>query len=42
MVAKKVEGSELTTALLDIGNEAQSTKVKPSNISISFFILIYC
>lgn len=39
---ESVEVSELTTTLLDIGNEAQITKDKPGNISSSFFILIYC
>ena len=34
-----VEGSELTTILLDIGNEAQTMIGKQSNISSSFFIV---
>ena len=36
---ESVEGSKLTTILLDIGNEAQSTIGKQSNISSSFFIV---
>ena len=36
---ESVEGSELTTILLDIGNEAQTMIGKQSNISSSFFIV---
>ena len=36
---ESVEGSKLKTILLDIGNEAQSTIGKQSNISSSFFIV---
>ena len=36
---ESVEGSELTTILLDIGNEAQSIIGKQNNISSSFFFV---
>ena len=39
-IQESVEGSELTTILLDIGNEAQSNNGKQSNISSSFLIIL--